>query len=238
MAPTERSLLPDDEYNPDDFSRQERAFLLEHLGQTPRQVFDGKQPEELRRGIDIPAGVNAHAAFILLQRFWEEAQDAEGAELLELIRMNTLKCDEAQKRGEQQTRDFGGIDHAAAGVGLEEGMTLTRKTFMVPLKAKKYAPKGDWLADLAAEEPQAADVNGQELTGRSEDQGDPLPATAEAVNVLTATCPFCYKPFTHPTDPLKAVHMHVQSLAHRTDEDAIAKWPGIRKAMQEKLDAL
>ena len=250
MIPTERTIFPDDEYNPDLFSRQERAFLLRHIGETPRQVFGGKQPEELRPGIDIPKGVNPYAAFVLLQRFWEENQDEAGAPVLENVKRMTLACDVAQLRGEEQTRLYGGIDYASTGVGLQEGITRIRKAFVVSLSAKKFAPEHDWISDLsgsdmarieelAADELQARAEKDKPAGSFAEDQAEepaPEPINPEAVNILTMPCPYCFTPFSDPEPGklLNRVHMHVQN-GHK---DKREQWAQDKVKFKEHLDAL
>lgn len=249
MVPNERTVFPDDEYNPDLFNRQERAFLLKHMGKTPRQVFDGKQPEELRLGLDIPAGVNPYVVSVLLQRLWEEGQDEAGLPILDAVRRMTLACDVAQARGEQQTRDFGGIDYASTGVGLQEGMTRIRKTFTVSLSTKKFAPQKDWISDLAGSDMEEieklaaaelqARVDENKPVGSAEDQAEtpaPEPINPEAVNILTAACPYCMKPFSHP-EPVKLlnkINMHVQN-GHKDKRD---DWMEKKGTFAEHLNAL
>jgi hypothetical protein len=137
MSASVEKMFPRDEFNPHTFNKEERDYLLTHLGETPRQAFNKEIPA-------YPA--NREGMVVALQRLFEDLQDQP--ELKPKLLQSLELANETDKIKNEERSKYGGINYSAMGVGVGPGETGLERHFVVALASKIMRAAGDPLARL------------------------------------------------------------------------------------------
>lgn len=244
MSPVlEQRVFEDDVFIPGKFGEPQRIFLLKHVGETPRQagfVTDPRSGDWVHP--ELPRAVWVEECRIACARFFDESQspdrsEAENLALLNKCRRALLASIEFANRCASMKEQFGYVDYALVGIGLDEGQTPTDRLFAVDLSPKFAAPSGNFAQDLIdkfADESDIGDLDealAEAIARDKEEQGRDDQAINEAVEQLeqleaeeaeeelptpqiSVACPVTgcdWTPKEGDNAPMRALHAHVRA---------------------------